>query len=212
MLNQIVCAMTKKDTNTEEAILKAAEIEFLEKGFDGAKTVAIAERAGVTHAMLHYYYRSKRNLYDRVLKDKWEMVMQLFLIPFNRTDVDVIQQIKLGIEAHFDFIKANPLLPRFVINEVLLKKDSTVLSYMRKMVSHLYTQLQDKINEAVANGVMKPITVFDLMLDIVSLNLFVFVAKPLIEDITTKTYGSEDVMLEARKRENINVIMCRILK
>ena len=40
--------------NTEQLILQAAEEEFFAKGFGGARTTAIAEKAGVTHAMLHY--------------------------------------------------------------------------------------------------------------------------------------------------------------
>lgn len=44
--------------NTEQLILKAAEKEFLEKGFAGAKTVSIAKAAGVNHALLHYYFRT----------------------------------------------------------------------------------------------------------------------------------------------------------
>ena len=43
---------------TEEKILAAAEKEFLKKGFDAARTTSIAKDAGVTHAMLHYYFRS----------------------------------------------------------------------------------------------------------------------------------------------------------
>ena len=42
--------MSKKD-NTEQAILQAAETEFLDKGFALAKTTEIAKQAGVTHAM-----------------------------------------------------------------------------------------------------------------------------------------------------------------
>ena len=47
--------------DTEALILEAAEKEFLEKGYLGAKTTSIAEAAGVTHAMFHYYFRTKDN-------------------------------------------------------------------------------------------------------------------------------------------------------
>ena len=51
----------------EQAILEAAEREFLKKGFDGARTTSIAAAAGVTHAMLHYYFRTKEQLFERIL-------------------------------------------------------------------------------------------------------------------------------------------------
>ena len=52
--------MKEETSNTEQSILKAAEKEFLKKGFSGSKTTEIAKEAGVTHAMLHYYFRTKQ--------------------------------------------------------------------------------------------------------------------------------------------------------
>ena len=50
--------MDKKSTQSKkELILKAAELEFLANGYEATKTTQIAQRAGVTHAMLHYYYQ-----------------------------------------------------------------------------------------------------------------------------------------------------------
>ena len=62
------------EENKEKTILLAAEQEFLEKGFEGARTVSIAQKAGVTHAMLHYYFRTKEQLFKKILDEK----MQLF--------------------------------------------------------------------------------------------------------------------------------------
>ena len=53
--------------DTETRILEAAEKEFFEKGYAGARTTSIAEAAGVTHAMLHYYFRTKDNLFERIV-------------------------------------------------------------------------------------------------------------------------------------------------
>ena len=55
----------KEKQNKEQQILAAAEQEFLTKGFDGARTTTIAKAAGVTHAMLHYYFRTKEQLFER---------------------------------------------------------------------------------------------------------------------------------------------------
>lgn len=211
MLGAIFTEMRNKDNNTEEAILRAAEFEFLEKGFAGAKTVAIADRAGVTHAMLHYYYRSKRNLYEKILNDKMEMVIKSFVASFDLPDMDFVQHIKLGMEAHFDFIKANPLLPRFLINEVFARNDIGLMQLMRNKMSKVYEKMQREIDAAVGDGLLRPITAFELMVDIVSLNLFTFVALPILSDFSGMFYESEDLMLEARKRENVEMIMSRIL-
>ena len=56
-----------------EKILKAAESVFAKKGFSGASTAEIAKVAGVPKANLHYYFRTKQELYGRVLDGVLDM-------------------------------------------------------------------------------------------------------------------------------------------
>ncbi len=53
----------------EALLLAAAEEEFATYGLKGARVAAIAERAGLPKANLHYYFRTKQELYARVLAD-----------------------------------------------------------------------------------------------------------------------------------------------
>lgn len=50
-----------------QQILDAAEIEFVRHGLRGASMQAIADRAGLPKANVHYYFRSKLNLYRTLL-------------------------------------------------------------------------------------------------------------------------------------------------
>lgn len=70
-----------KDANAEQtraSLLDAAEDEFADRGFDGTRMVAIAERAGVTHGLLHYYFDSKDRLYEEVVGRLFGRHQQLF--------------------------------------------------------------------------------------------------------------------------------------
>jgi TetR/AcrR family transcriptional regulator len=58
--------------SNETHLLASAESVFAEKGFDGASTALIAERAGLPKANLHYYFPTKLSLYRRVLEDLFE--------------------------------------------------------------------------------------------------------------------------------------------
>jgi AcrR family transcriptional regulator len=53
---------------TKSKILAAALTEFVAHGFHGARTKAIARRAGVHEWMVFYCFESKRNLYREVLR------------------------------------------------------------------------------------------------------------------------------------------------
>jgi TetR/AcrR family transcriptional regulator len=53
---------------TKQQILDAAELEFARQGLQGARLSAIAAAAGVTTAMIHYYFENKEGLYKSVLQ------------------------------------------------------------------------------------------------------------------------------------------------
>ena len=64
-------AATSRDLErTKSKILAAALSEFVARGFDGARTRAIARRAGVHEWMVFYCFKSKRNLYREVLRQQ----------------------------------------------------------------------------------------------------------------------------------------------
>lgn len=99
--------MVKKETvktDTESRILQAAEEEFLLKGLEGARTTAIAERAGVTHAMLHYYFRTKNMLFERIIEEKMRNAGNIMQAVFVLGDMPLMERVKRGVEQHFDFI------------------------------------------------------------------------------------------------------------
>lgn len=54
-------------SETARNILRAAEVEFATKGFEGARIDAIARRAGVNKALIYYYYPGKAVLLDSLL-------------------------------------------------------------------------------------------------------------------------------------------------
>jgi AcrR family transcriptional regulator len=115
--------MDNKEVNTEQIILKAAEAEFFEKGYGNAKTVAIAQRAGVSHSMLHYYYRTKEQLFQKIFKEKVQALTQMFNVIFEQ-NTDFTEILQLVMETQFKFVAQNPQLPRFVLNEILSNKEN----------------------------------------------------------------------------------------
>lgn len=53
-----------------EKIILAAEVEFSERGFDGAGMKAISVRAHVSQALLHYHFGNKDKLYEQVIAQR----------------------------------------------------------------------------------------------------------------------------------------------
>ncbi|MFA5727584.1 MAG: TetR/AcrR family transcriptional regulator [Saccharofermentanaceae bacterium] len=61
--------MPQKDCQTEKKILNAAMKTFFEDGRLNATTQEIADAAGVNRTLIHYYFRSKKELMNSLLKD-----------------------------------------------------------------------------------------------------------------------------------------------
>ena len=52
---------------TVEKIIKAAQREFAQYGFEGARVDRIAQKARINKAMIYYHFKSKENLYETLL-------------------------------------------------------------------------------------------------------------------------------------------------
>ena len=193
--------------HTEEQILRAAEAEFLAKGYAGARTTAIAEAAGVTHAMLHYYFRTKDKLFERILNEKIRLVRDIMLFGIGDPATPLHERIATTVERHFDFLAANPSLPRFMVNEVfgIPERMALVTDQMRLHAPLLLAGLQREIDALAAGGRCRRVDARMLLLDIISLNIFAFMAEPIVRTLMGDAYDRER-FLAARKRENVETI------
>lgn len=206
--------MIKSQQNKEQAILEAAEREFLTKGFAGARTTSIAKSAGVTHAMLHYYFRTKEHLFEQILDQKMRLMGESLLSAFGQPNLQLSDRLRNGLACHFDFIAANPDLPRFIVNEVFARPEQYKIMHQRiqQIANVLIINMQQEIDKAVAQNEMEWIDIRQLMLDILSLNIFPFIAYPIIEPIFSDITKDRNQFFEQRKAENIEIIMRRIKK
>ena len=55
-----------KSEEMENKILEAAQELFLEKGYMATSTVDIAKKVGCNQALVHYYFRTKQNLFKQI--------------------------------------------------------------------------------------------------------------------------------------------------
>lgn len=198
--------------STEARILEAAVQEFMAKGYAGARTTAIAEAAGVTHAMLHYYFRTKDKLFDRIIESKIGTLRDIMLASLGDPTIPLFDKIKSAIETHQDFISANPELPRFMINEVLNRPDRMpkVIERLKHHTPLVVESLQRQIDEYANRGLCRRVDAGMLMLDIVSLNIFPFSATPMVNALLGGMMENRQAFVEARKIENVETIMKKL--
>jgi TetR/AcrR family transcriptional regulator len=111
---------TPRLPDAEKRILSAARREFVAKGLDGARMQAVATAAGVNKALLHYYFRSKENLYQKVLEDTLGTVWGAISAEFRAQDPSVGLEplLRTVITTYIRVLAANPEFPLFVFREM----------------------------------------------------------------------------------------------
>ncbi len=202
--------MCAKEKNTEQLILEAAEAEFLEKGYGKARTTEIAKRAGLTHAMLHYYFRTKEQLFQVIFQKKARVMAEMLLFSFKR-DLPFLEKVKRGIEDHFDYIAANDKLPNFIFSEILY--DEKLRDIFREIIRErvllvmIMREVKAELENEAAKGTIRYMEPYDLLFTIVSLNVFAFLSAPAISGIIAFEEGQFADFLEHRKQLNVEIIL-----
>ncbi len=108
----------KKSEQTKINIVKAAEEEFSQKGFYGARIDEIAQRAEVNKRMIYAYYESKENLYKTVLLNVYlklsELEKSLDFSSFNPSNA-----LRALIREYFYYLDKNPSFVNLILWENL---------------------------------------------------------------------------------------------
>ena len=109
--------MTENDKLTEERIFEAATDVFVDKGMDGARMQDIASHAGINKALLHYYYRTKEQLFNAVFEMIAKKIFKKFAPVFDE-NLSLEEKIRFFFREHITFLQENPKLPAFILNEI----------------------------------------------------------------------------------------------
>jgi len=102
-------------TEPEKKILDAAKKVFETQGYAGARMQQIADEAGISKASLHYYFRSKENLFERIFDETMSEFMEL-VSTWNEDTEHWEDKLRYFIRGFFEFLKTKSLL--FILGEI----------------------------------------------------------------------------------------------
>lgn len=190
-------AKTNKNQDTEGQILSAAENVFQKKGMDGARMQEIADAAGINKAMLHYYYRSKQLLFEAVFTNAFSLLAPQLNKILN-DDSSIEEKVKNFTHNYITFISKHPYLPNFIIQE-LNRNPKFFEKIQQNAAFPTLEKFKNQVTTEVEEGILKPIDGEQLFVNIISLNIFPFVATPLIKGFLKIDDKAFKKMMEQRK-------------
>jgi TetR/AcrR family transcriptional regulator len=188
--------MTKRK-NVEQDIINAARIVFQKNGFRDATMRDIANEADINMAMLHYYFRSKDNLFSIIFmeafRSQYEKIEKIVL----NDKLDIFEKIRIIIDEYVTFFDVNPKIPQFIVREAI-RNPERIGEMMKRNINPLVTfkLFSKQLEECSEKGIIREISAFALLLNIISLCVFPIIAKPVIGEII----GENIFNVELRKK------------
>lgn len=169
-----------KPEESRAAILKAAVAEFSEQGIAGARTDAIARAARVNKALLYYYYKDKESLYQAVLDDVFSG-LRAKVLPILESDLPPREKLLKYLGAYFDYIAANPRIPRVVQAEWMRMgsgRSSPMQRIAKQYFQPIYVKLVGLLQEGIAAKEFRPVNPLDFIPSMVAVIVFYFGTAP----------------------------------
>ncbi|MDR1810076.1 MAG: TetR/AcrR family transcriptional regulator [Prevotella sp.] len=166
-------------TDVQRKIVEAARHLFVKKGIKGTTVRDIAKVADVNVAMVNYYFRSKENLFATIFDEAFGILSERIFYLID-ADLPFFELIRRWVYSYYDLLWEYPDLPIFVLNE--LAKNPHILDDKFKLKDpyQLYVKLAFRIREEEKKGLIHPVPVSDFLLNIISLSIFPFAAKPVV--------------------------------
>jgi len=203
--------MTENDKLTEEKIFEAATDVFVDKGMDGARMQDIASHAGINKALLHYYFRTKDQLFNAVFEMIAGRILKKFAPVFDE-NLSLEAKIRFFFKEHIAFLQENPKLPGFILNEIN-RNPARVKKLLKNIhFESLWKKLYDQHKEELENYNLSEASMPQLMVSIAALSVFPFAARGLIEGFLEKVDIDFNKFIEERKEFAAGFVIKAITK
>jgi AcrR family transcriptional regulator len=165
---------------------------------DGSRMQDIADHAGINKALLHYYYRTKDQLFNAVFEMIARKMLKKFAPVFDE-NLSLEAKIRFFLKEHITFMQENPRLPAFILNEVNRNPERIKNLLKNIELESLWKKLYEQHKDELWKYNISEETLPQLMTSIAAISVFPFAARGVIEGILSKTGTSFNDYIEERK-------------
>ena len=194
----------------ELRIREVAQELFFKQGYAATSTTQIAKEVGCTQALVHYYYRTKENLFRQIFLEQIEAALNVISRSL-ASEQSFEDFLRSAISLYFDTLMQNPRLPYFVLEELVSNPERR--KYLREhfvkkpSYAMLYMQLDARVKAEQQAGRLAKIDAFDIMMSVASLTVFTFISLPMYQDLLSRTDEQVREFVHHRKEEVTRLVL-----
>jgi AcrR family transcriptional regulator len=194
--------MTDNKPDTEKVILEAARKVFIKKGLDGARMQEIADEANINKALLHYYFRSKEKLFEIIFSKEISLLFSTISGAIVSDEVSFENKVRLIVNGYINLFLKNPFLPLFILREIsrdpeniksIFEKSGVDFAFIHQIA---FVKLAELLNVDIDGA-------RHFIINLLSLCIFPFAAKPLIEKVLFDGNEQEYIRFLEERRDQV---------
>lgn len=194
---------------TEQRIFDAALEVFARKGQDGARMQEIADHAQINRPLLHYYFRTKRQLYEAIFAHGFRQFISGFSQSL-KSEHSFEETLRRFVHGYIAYIHEHQDMAKLILNECLCG-GPVLTGYLTKAMANRDQfpglVMEDRIRAAVEAGEIREVDPEHTMLTIISACLFPFVALPTVRIFHPEVEVDFDRFVEERKRHVVDLLL-----
>ena len=194
-------------SQTEQKIIEAATTVFSEKGKDGARMQEIADMAGTNKALLHYYFRSKHQLFRIVFIYQFKKLIASIFSAIDDDD-NFYQFIHTFVTRYIQYVKKRKNMLRFIIWEIG-KEDPEVFSNVKSaFIEQGYSDnpIIEKTKKAIESGQIKAVDPVHFTVSILAMCVFPFITYQFIGKVIPGADVDNPDFIDKRADEIVRLI------
>ncbi|HOQ11849.1 MAG TPA: TetR/AcrR family transcriptional regulator [Spirochaetota bacterium] len=199
--------MSRSEATTEDKILNGALDEFAELGFDGARVDRIAARSGLNKAMIYYYFKSKENLYETIVKNIASIIQSSIIELASNVDGDPLDKFYLLIERYIDIVS---VIDRRYLR-IMMRELASGGSFFKKIVLPtvivpVMTLVESIFKAEIASGRIRELNPYLTQIQIIGSIVFFNIIRIPLEDSPLSDIIFKDNYIEAFKSNMLSII------
>jgi len=196
--------MVENNNTTENQIFEAALKVFHKKGLAGARMQEIADEAGINKSMLHYYFRSKEQLFSQIFLQSFKRFIG-GILPLLNADNTWEEKIPEIMGHYANVMQNNPHLAGFVISE--LRQNAGAFGDILKQNALLNSVFFKQLQEAIQKKEIRNVHPVQIWVSVISSIIFPYIAEPMVK-VTLDLQGDNwDMFITNRKKIAADMII-----